>query len=104
MDENTYLDIGGKTMVIDLEELKTLVQITPTDSKNKEKDDDTEIDDGGNLIDVTKWEVVKYMIDVIMTTETELDQMMGFQELHKLPIPFKISFNTLINYNILKEL
>jgi hypothetical protein len=44
------------------------------------------------------------MIDVIMSESEDVDDMMGLKGSNSLSIPFKIAYNTLLRYEILKEL
>jgi len=76
-------------------------------SDDDESDEPTEetIDDiYSQIIDVTLWETTKVMIESVLTESTPVDEQMGYQQLSKqLSIPFKISFNTLLKYKIIKE-
>jgi hypothetical protein len=44
------------------------------------------------------------MLDVLMSENEIVDDLLGVKSLNKATIPFKISLNTLINYNIIKEI
>jgi hypothetical protein len=66
--------------------------------------DDMEIDDmpdnQGQMIDITKWETTKALIECILSENSIVDEAMGVTKLsNQLTIPFKISFNTLLKYN-----
>lgn len=53
---------------------------------------------------IVKFEIVKAMIDTIMTEEIEVDEQLGKAGLNQLPVPFKFAFNTLLYHNIIKEI
>lgn len=59
----------------------------------------------GKEIDMTKYEMIKFLLEIIMTYNEEIDDGLGAQRmLDKLPINFKIAFNTLVRYGILSEI
>lgn len=102
MEEKEYLDFGGKDFIIDFESLSDLVRLPPIHYKNEETGEMEE--DGGPSIDVTKYEMVREMVNTILNTVEVIDDKLGVMALNQLPIPFKISYNTLIHYDILKEI
>lgn len=59
----------------------------------------------GKEIDPSRFEIINKMIDIIIDfSDSEVDTTLGYENvLEKSPLPFKIAFNTLINYGILKE-
>lgn len=76
--------------------------------------DMTEIEDFVNLeiiplsggtneqqIKFVKYEMVKMMMEVLMTEREDADEMLGNKS--AVSIPFKLAFNTLLNENILKK-
>ncbi len=84
------INVLGQNYYLDLNELDNFIQI-----KNEELTGNTE------TFSVIKFEVVKTMIEVIMTErEDEMDNNLGTYNQNKLSIPFKIAFNTLLMYNI----
>ncbi len=60
-------------------------------------------DKDNTSINAPKYEILRLMVDVLLTQNEEVDTEMGIYGLNKASIPFKIAYNTLINYNILKE-
>lgn len=55
--------------------------------------------------DVAKYEVLSLMIQVVMNNQEEIDDMMGIDNaLKNQSFPFKLAFNTLLFYKIIKEL
>ena len=51
-------------------------------------------------IKFVKYEMVKMMMEVLMTEREDADEMLGNKS--AVSIPFKLAFNTLLNENILK--
>jgi hypothetical protein len=59
---------------------------------------------GAVQIDISKWEILKLMLEVIMSSQNEVDDKLGMTGLNNgTSIPFKLAFNTLLRYDILKE-
>lgn len=52
-------------------------------------------------IKFVKYEMLKMMMEVLMTEREDADEMLGNKS--AVSIPFKLSFNTLLNENILKK-
>ena len=53
-------------------------------------------------INVVKYEVVKTMLEVIMSEDEEVDEALG-QKSTGLTIPFKLAFNTLLNKKLINK-
>ena len=88
--DDFYLPIAGSNLYVDVDSLIDKVTIS---------DDDT-----GLHINAPKYETFRLMLEVLMSESEIVDDMLGVKSLHKSTIPFKISLNTLINYNIIKEI
>jgi hypothetical protein len=52
-------------------------------------------------IKFVKYEMIKMMMEVLMTEREEADEMLGHKS--SVTIPFKLAFNTLLNENIIKS-
>ena len=61
--------------------------------------------DGGERVDINlpKFEFFKLLIDVLLSTEEQTDEEIGVLGLKNTSTAFKVSLNTLIEYNILKK-
>ena len=89
------LEIMGIKMVIDIEKLINHVIIKP--------DKDTPIS-GEFAINGPKYEIFRLLLEVILSSEEEMDNKMGYKSLDNSGFPFKLAFNTLIEHKILKEI
>ena len=115
------LGIGGIDYTIDLEALDTLIT---TKVKNGDKVRETEkkviLDKEGKVIttekftkvhdrvreiDMARYEVIRVLFEVILSTQDDIDDELGVDRaLEGLSLPFKLSFNTLLQYGIIKEI
>lgn len=98
-DDKNYLEFGGEYMYIDLEEIVNVVRM---DGVLQKDDEGNDLPAGVVSIDVTKWELINKMIDTILDEIGEEDPTLGKKNLDKLPVGFKLAYNTLLQYNIIK--
>ena len=58
----------------------------------------------GNEIDGPKYDILRMCLEILFTYNEEVDDAMGLAKaLESTSIPFKVAFNTLLDYGILKE-
>lgn len=113
------IDVGGITYYIDFEALDKLIA---TD-KSLEAQDVTEVktreyfDSDGKLvssdkvtrtypkskeIDGARYDCMGLMLQIIMNTDVEIDDTLGIERgLDKMPLNWKVAFNTLVKYGVL---
>ena len=115
------LEIGGIEYSIDLVALDNLITNQESIKKKKITEVETKeiLDEKGELIgserftkkydsireiDMAKYETIRVLLEVILSTQDEIDDELGVDRgLGKLSLPFKLSFNTLLEYGIIKE-
>ena len=88
------IEVFGEMYYIDLKNVGAAV-----DLKTTEDSDGTDL-----TINVVSFEVIKMMLEIIMTERDEIDENLGVRSIEKLSIPFKLAFNTLLKHEILKFL
>jgi hypothetical protein len=58
----------------------------------------------GREIDATKYDILRVCVEVLIDYNEESDDTLGADRaLEKTPLAYKLAFNTLLAYNILKE-
>ena len=87
------LTIAKEYIYLDVDEFVKQFEVTSTD-----KDGDERID-----INLPKFEFFKLLIDVLLSTVEQTDEEIGVLGLKNTSTAFKVSLNTLIEYNILKK-
>ena len=116
------IEFGGSIYYIDLDALEKTILPKGLDPKEKiiereekihldgdnkvEHTDITEVSrERGREIDGAKYEMVRLMIEILMdgTDETDDDALGAERALDKSSLSYKIAFNTLYHYGILKE-
>lgn len=86
-NENYYIDLDRVEEFIDLENVIN-DELSGGTTEHK--------------INVIKFEMVKLMLDVIMSEHSEGDEKLGFKS-QELSIPFRLAFNSLLNKNIINK-
>lgn len=121
-EEENLFNVAGEKFYFDLDRISEFIKLEKPDNEIdeifKEKPDPTDPDEPedddndlpleenfGQMIDITKWELTKAMIETVLTENNgEIDESMGIAKLEtQLSIPFRISFNTLLINKILKK-
>lgn len=65
----------------------------------------TRVYDKDRQIDVSKYETLRTLIDIVLSTNEEMDDTLGTERgMKQMPIPFKLAFNTLLYYNVLEKI
>lgn len=88
----------------DLVELTTTKTLTDIDDNIISKEVTTTTSERGWEIDGSKYDTLRMMLEIIMDDVDETDDTLGVDRaLEKLGLSYKIAFNTLLSYGILKE-
>lgn len=87
------ITIFNEYYYLDLEKIETYISILP-----KEDGENTD-----NQFSAIKYEMIKLMVEVLMSEHKELDETLGIKNQSDLSIPFKLAFNTLLKHNILTK-
>jgi formaldehyde-activating enzyme involved in methanogenesis len=88
------LKILGENYYLDLDVIDDYIQIKDLEP-SPEKNDVTHIS-------IVKYETIKLMLEVIMDEGPLVDEILG-EKSSDLSIPFKLSFNTLLNKKIINK-
>lgn len=90
------IDILGHMYYIDMDILERFVELK--DFKPSEEEDKDH-----QHFSIIKFELIKMMIEVVLTERVEdLDENLGIHNAKSTSIPFRIAFNTLLRHNIIK--
>jgi hypothetical protein len=89
----------GENYYLDIDEIEKRVSFEGSSITNENSTGGTE-----QQISVTRYEIIKSMIDVILTEREDIDEGLGAHAGKDLSIPFKIAFNTLLINRIIINL
>jgi hypothetical protein len=88
------LEVLGELYYIDLDNVSNTIDMS----------DDNFSGETEQTINLVSFEVIKMMLEIIMTEREEIDNNLGVHNTKDLSIPFRIAFNTLLKHQILKHL
>jgi len=100
--DNILLEIGGKEFYLDIDAMSEAVKIDNEFDATVEAPEN--ITQATLQIDVAKYEMYRDLVGTLLSCVEVIDDKMGIMALNSLPIPFKLSFNTLLIKGIIKEL
>ncbi len=84
------LKILNENYYLDLDQLDNYVNIGSSSGESE------------NHISVVKYEMIKTMIEVVLSESDEIDETLGPKS-SDLSLPFKLAFNTLLNKKIINK-
>lgn len=92
------LKVFGENYYVDFDEIEKYVDMS---------EGDIEADLSGNTemrINIIKYEMVKMMLEVLVSEETEIDDKLGLKSnANNISVPFKLAFNSLLNKKIINH-
>lgn len=87
------IDIFGENYYLNIEKIDTFCNLT---SKNQEEEE--------QKVSIMKYELIKMLSEVVLSEMNEIDDKLGAKGSRELSIPFKLSWNTLLRYNLIEKL
>ena len=114
------IEFGGIMYYIDIDALEKVISPALEPTKLVETHTKTYLDEKGKIVSVevnetstervrevnaAKYDLIRTMIEVVLdSVEDDIDDTMGAERgLEKVSLSFKIAFNTLYEYEIIKE-
>ena len=95
------LKILNEYYYLDLDKMEEMVNL-PSKNKPEGEESESESESVEQHISVVKYDILKVMIEVLMTESEEVDEKLGPKS-SELSIPFKLAFNTLLNKKIINK-
>jgi hypothetical protein len=113
------IEFGGIYYYIDLKNFERVISVDETSKSETASTLTTSKDENGKTtsvvevktetpksreINVAKFEMIRELIDVVLSHDEDGDTSLGAERvLSQTPLSFKIAFNTLYEYGIIKE-
>jgi hypothetical protein len=95
------IQILGENYYIDLDQIEKYLDITePKKSKVEDLetlDSDDQIESTEIKVNLIKFDLVKMLLDTVLTENELLDDKLGVKSGSNTSIPFKLAFNSLLN-------
>jgi len=87
------LKILGEHYYLDLDKIEEFTNATPSENFTGVSE---------NHISVVKYDMVKLLIEILMTENEQIDETLGMKS-NEVTIPFKLAFNSLINKKLINK-
>lgn len=91
------IKVLGENYYIDLDKVEEYL-----DMSDQYTDDET----SGNTetrINIIKFEMVKMLMDTVLTEHEEIDEQLGIKSSSNTSIPFRLAFNSLLNKKLINH-
>lgn len=88
LGENYYVDLDAIEEYLDMTDE---VSVEPISGQTEMR------------INIIKFEMVKMMLETILSEHDEIDDSLGLKSSSKTSVPFKIAFNSLLNKNLINH-
>ena len=89
------INVLGETYYVDLDLVEEYIGIQQDEPMSGET---SEI-----KINIIKFDLVKMMLDTVLTEHEELDETLGMKQSSSTSIPFRIAFNSLLNKKLINH-
>ena len=91
------LNVLGENYYVDLDEIESYIDMTD-ELPIEQTSGATEM-----RINIIKFEMVKMLMEVILSENEEMDEKLGIKSSSKTSIPFRIAFNSLLNKKLINH-
>jgi hypothetical protein len=92
------IQVLGENYFIDLDEIENYLDMNQDDDR-----DDSESGVTETKINIIKYEMVKLLLDTVLTEQEVVDEKLGMKSNSNVSIPFKIAFNSLLNKKLINH-
>jgi hypothetical protein len=92
------IQVLGENYFIDLDEIENYLDMSQTDDSEDSESGVTE-----TKINIIKYEMVKLLLDTVLTEQEVVDEKLGMKSNSNVSIPFKIAFNSLLNKKLINH-
>ena len=91
------LNVFGENYFVDFDEIESYIDmsdviVTPASG-----------DSSDMKVNIIKFEMVKMMLETVLSEHDDVDESLGIKSSTKTSIPFKIAFNSLLNKNLINH-
>ena len=90
------IKVLGENYYIDLDKVEEYL-----DMSSQEEDDETMSGSTEMKITIVKFEMVKMLMDTILTEHEEIDEKLAMKSSTNTSIPFRLAFNSLLNKKLI---
>ena len=88
------IQVLGENYYIDLDKIEEYIDMGQSEANTGETE---------NRINIIKFEMVKMLLETILSEQEILDEKLGMKSNSNTSIPFKLAFNSLINQKLINH-
>lgn len=92
------IPVLGETYFIDLDKIEDYLDMGSDDESPESLSGTTEM-----RINIIKFEMVKMLLETVLTEQEILDEKLGMKSNSNTSIPFRIAFNSLLNKKLINH-
>jgi hypothetical protein len=94
------LNVLGDNYFVDFDAIEKYIDMSGVPEKeiNEEEGGMSEM-----KVNIIKYEMIKMMLEVVLSEETDVDEKLGMKNSNNISVPFKIAFNSLLNKNLINH-
>ena len=92
------IKVLGENYYIDLDKVEEYI-----DMSIQEEEDETMTGSTEMKINIIKFEMIKMLMDTILTEHEEVDEKLGLKSSSNTSIPFRLAFNSLLNKKLINH-
>ena len=95
------IKVLGENYYFDLDKIEEYLDMSVKPDENVEEDEFSGSTD--MKINIIKFEMVKMLMDTVLTEHEEIDEKLGMKSSSNTSIPFRIAFNSLLNKKLINH-
>jgi hypothetical protein len=92
------IQVLGENYFIDLDEIEKYLDMSQVNDSEESESGVTD-----TKINIIKYEMVKLLLDTVLTEQEIVDEKLGMKSNSNVSIPFKIAFNSLLNKKLINH-
>jgi hypothetical protein len=92
------IKVLGENYYIDLDKVEEYLDMSVQTENDETMSADTE-----TKINIIKFEMVKMLMDTVLTEHEEIDEKLGLKSSTNTSIPFRLAFNSLLNKKLINH-
>jgi hypothetical protein len=91
------IKVLGENYFVDLDQIESFLDMSDELSSDQ-------ISGGTDVkINIIKYEMVKMLLEVILSESEEIDEKLGLKNINNLSVPFRLAFNSLLNKKLINH-
>ena len=97
------IKVLGENYFFDLDEIEKYIDMASDKNDAENEEEFSGMTTNDMRINVVKYEMVKFLMDTVLTEHEEIDEKLGLKSSTNTSIPFRIAFNSLLNKKLINH-